>query len=158
MTIKLKQMALLAEVIGGIGIIVSLLYLAWEVSQNTATQALANHLALSSQTADINMVILADAELSDIMGRGIAGLDPLDPKERARYIRTMNLWYDLWENVNIAGASGLLDDEVFANWSDAMCLSFRNPGSVQAWEDVRAFYRMNPGYVRAVEDCHASAP
>ena len=92
------------------------------------------------------------------MDRGIAGLDPLDPKERARYIRTMNLWYDLWENVNIAGASGLLDDEVFANWSDAMCLSFRSPGSVQAWEELRYLYRLNTRYVAAVEDCHAGSP
>ena len=41
---NLKKMALLAAVAGGIGIIISILYLAYEVSESTEEQALSHHL------------------------------------------------------------------------------------------------------------------
>jgi len=46
---NLKKMALIAEVLGGVGIIISILYLAYEVSQNSESVELSHHLTLSDQ-------------------------------------------------------------------------------------------------------------
>jgi len=46
---NLKKMALIAEVLGGVGIIISILYLAYVVSQNSESVELSHHLTLSDQ-------------------------------------------------------------------------------------------------------------
>jgi len=78
LAINLKKMALLAEVVGGIGIIVSILYLVYEVSENTEGQALSHNLALSDQVLDLQHNLLQNSGLDAIVHRGSDDLAQLD--------------------------------------------------------------------------------
>ena len=59
---SLKKWALFAEVVGGIGIIVSILYLALEIDQNTESVRAANHLALIEQLGVVRSWSVQDGE------------------------------------------------------------------------------------------------
>ena len=85
LAMNLKKMALLAEVVGGIGIIVSILYLAYEVSENTEGQALSHHLMLSEQAQDLEGNLLQNNNLADIVRRGRDDLGQLDANERYQF-------------------------------------------------------------------------
>ena len=78
---KLKQAALLAEIIGGLGIIISILYLAFEVSEGADSQAVANHLALTERLNGLNTSVLANNELADLIANSRSDVSSLTPGE-----------------------------------------------------------------------------
>ena len=70
MAVDLKKWALLAEILGGIGIIISVMYLGYQVSQNTTNIQAANALLISSETIASRQSLIDDAELSDLVLKG----------------------------------------------------------------------------------------
>ena len=98
---NLEKWALVAEVLGGIGIIVSIIYLAVEVSQNSANTEVRNHLAIVDQIQELRTAVIESEEFADIRLRGDAGLANLDENERLRYRNWAFNSLDLWESTLI---------------------------------------------------------
>ena len=149
---RLKKMALIAEVAGGIGIIVSILYLAYEVSQNSETMELNHHLRLSEQYLSLRQSIIEDGEIARIIVRGNADISSLEPAERLRFEDYLTSMWDIWENMMYMGVTGRIDEGTQANWDRAVCLRLASPGSATAWAD--GLYRQFGAQFRpVVNDC-----
>lgn len=146
-------MALVAEILGGIGIIVSILYLAYEVSQNTETQALTNHLTLASQIADLRHVIVQDAELIRIVQDGHRNFASLGEIDRARYNEIVSGWLDVWQNALQMAKAGQLDSQELDGWGRAICFAVSQDGGKHAWSSVRIYYEGDVDFVNSVDRC-----
>ena len=80
----LTQLANLGEFIGGIAVLVTLLYLAVQVRQgNTRAQA-ETEIQWGHSAADMTALIASDRELSDLWRRGLQGREPIDSDEEFR--------------------------------------------------------------------------
>lgn len=73
------------EILGAIGVIATLGYLAVQIRQNTAS----NRQAAARSTVDsinrLNIVSVEQPDLLDLLTRGMANLAELDPREGARF-------------------------------------------------------------------------
>lgn len=128
---NLKKWALVAEVLGGIGIIVSIIYLAVEVSQNSANTEVRNHLAIVDQIQELRTAVIESEEFADIRLRGDAGLANLDENERLRYRNWAFNSLDLWESTLIMYMRGGTSEQVWTVYNSGWCSSLRKSLGLQ---------------------------
>ena len=82
----LEQYALLAEIVGTVTVVISLVYLAVQVRQGIAQGQAEARYAFVQSTGDINMTIAQDKPLASVWRRGLESPEARDADE------TMQLW------------------------------------------------------------------
>jgi hypothetical protein len=153
---KLKKMALVAEVLGGVGIIISILYLAYEVSQNSESMQLSHHLTLSDQYLALRQSLSEEADLAKIMVKGSADFSALEPFERLQFEAYLTSFWDIWENAHYMFDTGRIDPGTWTNWNRALCLRIASEGSAAAWSN--GLYReFSPAFVSIANQCFAES-
>jgi hypothetical protein len=153
---SLKKWALLAEVIGGIGIIVSILYLALEINQNTESVQAVNHLALIEQLGVVRSWNVLDAEFAEIANRGFKDFESLGEVERSRFIDYTDQHFDVWELGFSMGERGLVPKDIMDAFNGGYCQGFMAPGPLLVWETyTKGSYSAD--FVENVDGCFATA-
>ena len=153
---NLKKMALIAEILGGVGIIISILYLAYEVSQNSESIELSHHLTLSDQYLSLRQNILQEDGLAKIIVKGNSDISALEPFERLQFEDYLTSLWDIWENAEYMFGTGRIDQEAWVNWDRALCLRMSSSGSAEAW--ANGLYRQfGIEFVGTVNQCFAQS-
>jgi hypothetical protein len=94
---KLEIWALIAEIVAAVGVIVSVIYLAVEIGEGTATlRAQTHHNLLSMANASFEHA-LEDEKLAEIVARGMAEPDSLSEAEWYRFSLYQLLAFNAWE-------------------------------------------------------------
>jgi len=151
---KLKKAALLAEVIGGLGIIVSILYLAFEVSENSNAQLVANHLALTDRMQSLNSSLASNLEFADLVARSRMDTSTLTPGEREQVVYFVYSKMQIWEDAWAMRLVGTLTDYYWTAWSEGICEDVSEPGFANLWaQDLFRFHFDD--FVRLVNECYA---
>lgn len=89
----LQDLGALGEIIGAVAVVLSLLYVAAQIRQNTRSLRSATSFAVNQALAELNGRWVANTDgFTDLWLRGCADLDSLDPTERERFSRQV---YDL---------------------------------------------------------------
>ncbi len=141
----------IGELIGGIAIIVSLIYVGAQIKQNTkATKVSTSHAFLNLHCAIVSQ-ISAEKEFRDIYWRGLKGLSNLQGSESAAFagwaIQTFRIWEAFWYQWQ----EGVFDDQLWFGWKTQFCDLFGYPGIVEIWsvrnhqlsEDFREYVDQN---------------
>jgi hypothetical protein len=81
----LEQLALVAEIIGGIGVVASLIYLAVEIRRQSRQDALRTAHELTAQWGGLMTSLHDSSELAEIWLKGHNNFDSLDGVSRIRY-------------------------------------------------------------------------
>jgi hypothetical protein len=81
---KLQQYALVAEIVGGIAIVASLVFVGLEIRQNSRVSQVNAYQELIAQITLINTMRIEDAEFAELFWRFDHGEQPNDNGERAR--------------------------------------------------------------------------
>lgn len=137
----LKKLALVAEVVGGIGIVVSVLYLAFEISQNTANLKAANAMTFSSEINARRFARVENAELDSLIRRGQTAPDSLTDEERSRFLSYVLVRLTLLDNLLFMASSDLLPAGYAETILPGYCASLSAPGYRAIWAGpVSGFY------------------
>jgi len=89
---------LIAEILGGLGIIVSILYLAYEALQSSESMALSHHLNMPSEYMASKQSVITDSGTAKIVVEGnsdVSGLEPFKWLQFEDYVTSIR---DIWEN------------------------------------------------------------
>src|SRR5688572_18651589 len=78
------QISILAQVIGTLGVIVSLLFVGLQIRQNTGALQRTEHNSTMSQWTVIRMAIAGDREIAELMTGGLQGERELDAADQLR--------------------------------------------------------------------------
>ena len=73
------------EIIGAIGVIASLLYVAMQVRVSNKASLIESKLAISRMHSDFLGSLIQNPELDEILRRGLAGLEPLSKEDYHRF-------------------------------------------------------------------------
>ena len=130
----LKKTALLAEIIGGAGIVVSILYLALEVSENTKNTQISNHIALIEQNSEFRYLRLANPELVEIALKGSSNLPGMSEVDRSRFHVYALQAFDIWETAFLMNESDVLPGGTWKVWDSAWCNTLKAPGYRALWD------------------------
>ncbi len=132
----LESLANLGEIIGAIAVVVSLIYLAAQVRQNTQAQRTENFSRALDRVAAMQSALSQDSETSVIFSKGVADPSKLTPRERLQFTWAMYELFGAFEFMFLASKTSSIPEEVWQRWSAAVAfwLSF---SGVQAWWQVR---------------------
>jgi hypothetical protein len=131
------------SILGNIGVIVGIIFLAIEISQNTDMMRSQTRDSITGKNLELLMSIGADEYASDVFSRGMNG-DLLDGPgasgESLSFFYMFQGTVRIWENEWYQYQQGLFGDQEFAarqrSWGRAM----NTPGAKVMWERIKAMY------------------
>lgn len=131
---SLTTLAQLGEFVGGFFVVISLVYLAYQVRQNTVSLQTENYARALDRMSTVQRNLSTDGELNRIVVVGAQTPDALTRTERMRFT-----WY-LYELIGAAefvyhqAQQGALPAEVWERWRATMVWWLSNPGIQQWWD------------------------
>lgn len=123
----LQDFASIGELVGAVGVIISLIYLAAQVRQNTAALRASSITRVTDRTAESMGMVATDPELAKLLGKGVAGDSPLEPDERIRFELLMGMWFTHWQGMHRQISVGAIDEELFNAWLPVIAFYARSP-------------------------------
>jgi hypothetical protein len=131
----LQTLAALGEFFGGIAVVVSLVYLALQVRQNTHSLRTENYARALDRIAAIQAPLSRDGEFSRLLSRGVVDASALTPRERIQLTWMLYETFGAFEFMFHAAQARALPDEVWARWSATVAWWLSFPGLQKWWEN-----------------------
>ena len=133
---NLQSLANIAEIIGSVVVILSLVYLAVQVRQHTEAQRTENYARALERLAAFQSMLSTDSEISIIFSKGLDDSSALNTQEKLRFNWTMYEAFGAFQFTFHAAKKDSIDDEIWSRWSKAIAWYLSFPG-VQMWWTVR---------------------
>ena len=139
---SLEDLGNLGEFLAAVGVLVTLVYLAIQIRQNTrAMRTAAFHEAIRDQSAAMYQ-LNSDAELNRIFYEGCRDLKSLSREEQRRFATYMTSTLRSLENILYQTEHGTLDREAWVGIREKIKYVFSQPGTIVWWK--RAQNLFNP--------------
>jgi hypothetical protein len=143
----------IGEVLGALGVIVTLGYLAMQIRQNTRSMRSQTYGQALDRVTTLQGRLSESGELADILLRGVARSESLTPEERVRFSWVFYEMFSSFEYIFHQARDGALPDGVWDRWSETLrwWVSFRG---VRDWWHGRPA-PFTPEFSRFVDECVA---
>ena len=136
----LDQFGSIGEMIGGFGVVISIVYLAIQIRKNTEAERTSTYQAVVSDFGAMNNTMAASPELSHLFVRAMENYHQLDPNQKARISQVFFQCFRFFENMFYQHRKGYLDEEVWTGWKRLMLTYYSRPGFQTWWEHRRDVY------------------
>lgn len=142
----LSEWASVAEVVGTIGVIVSLGFVAHSINVNTnELRASYTHL-LFDTTRQVELTVASDAEWSRIVVQGRNRQEQLSEAEQHRYDAYITAIIDLWAEMLGRYDDGLVEEQMLADWDTYFSCWVQRHLSDGDWQRIKWGW---PGPIRS---------
>ncbi len=139
-----------------LGVLLGLFLLLAELAQNRDMMRAQIRHELSMGIVDLLQTPANNAQLADILLRGISG-EELTATELFQFELRTNALFRYWEDVHYQYRAGLYDDTEFAKQRDAWKASLaRSRLAVDYWCNVRVLY--SPEFAQEIDSLHVNSP
>jgi len=136
----LLEWGALGELIGGIAIIVSLIYVGLQIKQNTDTLKLSTIHNTMEDFADLYLFPAENSEFADIFFRGLQDINALESVDRLRLFGYFHKFYRTCENSHYQFTRGALESEPFKGITDQFVFITSMPGAQFYWQERKSWY------------------
>ena len=130
----LDQYANIAEIIGVIIVVVTLLYLSVQVRQNTIALRSSTTHSVQAQIATNYGLIAADPELMGILLKGMQKPSALSALETGRFMAWWSIALYAWQNIYYQMLSGAYEKPIFDGFMRLLAGASSSPGFRTVWE------------------------
>ena len=134
-----NKSAAIAEVIGTVAVVVSLVFVVQSVNQNTDALQNANLNHVYDRLDDLNSDIAADPQLALVYADKVLNLNNIDANE-AQYIFTMRRELNQWEQYHDWRLDGLIDEDDWTAWDGYYTTLFISAFPKKWWQSMRKYY------------------
>jgi hypothetical protein len=132
----LATLAQLGEFLGGFFVVVSLVYLAYQVRQNTTSLRAENWARALDRLSTLQSNLSSDGELNRIVVVGAQRPEALTRSERMRLTWSLYELLGAAEFVFHQARGGTLPEEVWERWQATLVWWLSNPG-IQTWWEAK---------------------
>ena len=145
----LPELANIAEIVGGVAVVISLVYLAVQIRQNTAT---VRNATLQSNTALWTTLLTSVAQpgVVEAYSAGISGKTEIQPLHYTQFFLLCRGLFAAFENQHYQFCQGALDRETYRGYERAISqqlLAF--PGFRLWWQQSRSVF--SPSFIAHVD-------
>ena len=140
----------IGDFIGGIGVIVTLLYLAAQIRQNTKSSLSESYQAVVAAVSDWTRHVGTNAESSRIADAGSRDLASLSPAERVQFNLIMASLVRNLENIHYQYVQGAIDEATWSGWAKRTHSALDPPGAREWWHTQEAAY--SPDFRRFINE------
>jgi hypothetical protein len=148
---SLEQLSYLAQIVGTVGVIVSLLFVGLQVRQNTRALQRAEHNSTMTQWTVIRMAILRDREVAELFTAGLNGERGLDAADQLRLKQLLqeHAWaaFHIWDRTQ----RGVFPPGTFEMTGGALLRKVLGTTGGNAWWQTARQLGFIPAYVAAVD-------
>ena len=130
---SLSDWGAIGELIGGLAVIISLVYVGLQIRQSTAASRSATEQAFAKQYSDLNQMITNPA-VGDIFARGLGGIEDLEVSEQVSFMAVLASISRTLESFYFQNLKGDLDSRLFNGWLTQYLDLHANPGVEEFWE------------------------
>ena len=135
---ELGQLANLGEFIGGLAVLITLIYLAIQVKQGTAALASSRHHEMLDLILKNNFSPVSESrEFAEFIETAQTDPNALDETDWLRFVYYAYGMLAMWEDAYISHMRGLIDDEIWAAWDGASRSLLTNDGYRKFWAQER---------------------
>jgi len=131
---ELEILSQLGEFVGGIGVIVSLVYLAFQVRSNTRSQRADMTARILDRMAAQQHTYAFDPEASRFFTRAITDPAALNVEERNQFAWLMTEFLSAMEFLMQQHQAGNVDEETWLRWSSTIDWWLSFPGIREFWK------------------------
>ncbi len=131
------------EFLGAIGVVVSLVYVAFQVRDNSKfvlenTKALLSTTEITSNDGnrELNLAYVQNPELVGLIVRGMDA-EELNESDAPRFAQWIRMIFEAHMTYFVQHDRGLTGDEVWDYWSRVFDRYCRRPGVIQRWQRIR---------------------
>ena len=150
----LQDYANIRELLGGIGVIATLVYLAIQIRHNTQSQRNDSRVNTTRGMTQWYFTIMADSELVTIFDKGFLDTASLSTHERARFMWMMAALGSRVEEIYSQYEAGLINDDLWTKYRGVMASTLENE-VVKEWWDSKVT-PFTDGFRNAI-DCTPNA-
>ncbi len=147
----LGMLANLGEFIGGLGVIVSVVYLAIQIRGNTSSVRSENYARSLERMASMQELLARDRDFTKIFNRGIVDPNGLSVTERVQFVWVITELFGNLEFMCFQAQEGTIPRELWQRWEETLRWWLTFPGVRACWE-ARAT-PFTPTFTRCVERC-----
>jgi hypothetical protein len=148
--IDISTAANVAEIAGGIAILVSLAYVGYQIRQSNRIASASALQTILDRFSDRSIsTYLEHPETTSILVRGHNDLDKLSPEERAFFSSWQIREVFHMHNIMQLHTNGLLSDVDYQTWLSFTAAQIKTPGGQQVWNSQKI--TVNPTVVEMIE-------
>jgi hypothetical protein len=136
----LEALGSLGEIIGGLAVVVSLVYLAIQMKHNTMSVRSATYQSIVSTAAACNVTLTQSKDLARLFRIGSDDPDLLDEDEQVQFWFLCSQFLDIFENLYLQHRHGTIDDDYWLPRSTSYLELFKSPGFARNWAERRFDY------------------
>ncbi len=134
----LEDIANIGELIGGIGVLVSLIYLSIQVRQNTLAQRAESRLAATRSWTEWYVLGAQDPEIVRIMSDGFLNPYELSSADRGRFLWIFGTIASKIEEMYSQHKAGLIEDSLWNKYRGVLATQLNNPVAKEWWDSQAA--------------------
>ena len=132
----LQYLANISEITGSVVVVLSLVYVAVQIRQNTQAQRMENYSRGLDRLAAMQSMLSQGTEISLLLSRGAVDSSKLTPEERVRFTWALYEAFGAFEFMFHASKGNAIPEEVWTRWSAGVAYWLSFPG-VQNWWQAR---------------------
>jgi hypothetical protein len=138
--LDITTLAAWGEFLGGIAVVVSLLYLASQIRQNSRLLRSSTASASTSVQNDATSLMVQDPELARLYDAGLTDRSSLSDVDRRRFDSMIGMWVGGWNQEFEFSLDGVIAPSVWDTRLRTMRMHLRQPGMKRWWSEYREMY------------------
>lgn len=151
--LTLSDLANLAEIIGAVVIVISLIYVGRELKENTAAIQASSLQSITNASSTSMLAVVENGEFAEIRLQGDRDPSQLSDVERLRYILYQRQMWLHFQNVWTQWQLGVLSDEVWAGYEQVICGDLVETQARKNWWKDNHAYALAADFSRLIHDC-----
>jgi len=133
-SLTLEQAYYIGELGAAIVVALSIIFLIFEVRQNSKSIKLASAHDTTSRYTNFLELLINDNEILDVWVRGLRGFDSLNDPEQARFILLISSCLQTFDELYFQRREGVLEPRMWEGMSARYIDAFAYPGFQTVWE------------------------
>jgi hypothetical protein len=123
-----------AQLIGSLGVVVSLWYLAVQVHRSTRIAKLAAQDAATTALREVTRPFAENPEVGRLWSKGLEDLETLTPEEKARFFHVAFQFLKAMETIHFHYIYGVMEEQVWRGWRNLYRHYLASPGLIYYWQ------------------------
>ena len=137
---KLQEYALFAEIVSAIAIIASLIFVGYEIKQNSETQVQTNTQLVVGEWISSISLLSNDAELSCTYIKGISDFNSLSGQEKVMFSSYYLTHLYIVQEMYFLVLDNAMDDEIWSGYQETVIEVLQYPGVKQFWASRKHWF------------------
>ena len=150
---SLADLANLAEIVGAIAIIISLVYVGQELRANTAAVKAASLQSITNSSSASMLAVVESRDFADIRLQGDQDPTQLSEADKLRYVLYQRQMWLHFQNVWTQWKLGVIDDGVWAGYQKVICDELVGTDARLTWWTQNHAYSLSDGFTKLVRSC-----